>query len=44
MPLRAFESGASEVGGKRGAIAKVPMEQLSKLFARQTKTGAVAAV
>jgi REP element-mobilizing transposase RayT len=42
--LRAFESGASEVGGKTRAIAKVPMEQLSKLFARQTKTGAVAAV
>ena len=29
---------------KRGAIAKIPLEQLSKLFARQTKTGAVAAI
>jgi hypothetical protein len=31
MRLRAFESGAGQVAGKTGAIAKVPMEQLSKL-------------
>jgi hypothetical protein len=30
--------------GKRGAIAKVQVEQLSKLFAKQTKTGALAAL
>jgi hypothetical protein len=44
MRLRAFESCACRAGGEAGAITKVPLEQLSKLFARQTKTGAVAAV
>jgi putative transposase len=40
----AFESCACQTAAKAGAITKVPLEQLSKLFARQTKTGAVAAV
>ena len=31
--LRAFESGASRVGNQAGAIAKIPLEQLSNLFA-----------
>jgi hypothetical protein len=44
MRLRALESGTSKVAGKAGAIAKVPLEQLSKLFASQTKTGALAAL
>jgi len=44
MRLRAFESDAGQVAGEAGAIAKVSLEQLSKLFARQTKTRALAAV
>jgi len=42
--LRAFESSAGKVAGKTGAIAKVLLEQLSELFAREKETGAVAAL
>jgi REP element-mobilizing transposase RayT len=44
MRLRAFESGAGQVAGKAGAIAKLPLEQLSKLLASQTETGALGAL
>lgn len=42
--LRAFEPGTGRIAEKAGAIAKVSMEQLSKLLARQTKAGALAAL
>ena len=44
MRLRALESGAGKIAEKRRAIAKVSLEQLSKLFAKQTETGAMAAL
>jgi hypothetical protein len=42
--LCASEPGARWVAEKAGAIEKVSLEQLSKLFARESKTGALAAM
>ena len=44
MRLCAFESGAGQVTGNPGAIAKAPPEQFPELFEKQTKTRAMAAL
>jgi REP element-mobilizing transposase RayT len=44
MRLCAFESGAGQVTGNPGAIAKAPLEQFPELFEKQAKTRAMAAL
>jgi hypothetical protein len=44
MRLCASESGAGQAAGNAGATAKIPLEQLPKLFAKQAKTRTMVAL